>query len=87
MTLTSVQLNLVYPRDLFHPLQPDTILLGLGDIALPGMFLSFLLRYDYYQACQRAIANFETKIPNPRDSFLKLYFHAGILAYLLGLAV
>jgi len=48
-------------------------LLGLGDIALPGLFISFLLRYDY----RCGLAGFH----------LRSYFVLSVIGYIVGLAL
>lgn len=59
-------------------------LLGLGDIVIPGFFLSLLLRFDAHNA----------EAPNSSSvsdqnmihaNFPKPYFHTGLLAYIAGL--
>jgi minor histocompatibility antigen H13 len=55
-------------------------LLGLGDIVIPGLFVSLLLRFD---AVRAAIAPKEAEY----SSFKKPYFHANIFFYALGLVM
>ena len=55
-------------------------LLGLGDIVIPGFFLSLLLRFDAHNA---KVEYFPT---NVHASFPKPYFHSALLGYVLGLA-
>jgi minor histocompatibility antigen H13 len=54
--------------------------LGLGDIVIPGFFLSLLLRFDAH------IANIPTNKVDIHTSFPKPYFHSALFAYFLGLA-
>merc|ERR1712232_1079412 len=44
-------------------------ILGLGDIAIPGLLISMLLRYDYLKGAKRCSG----------------YFTAGVIGYALGL--
>jgi minor histocompatibility antigen H13 len=53
-------------------------LLGLGDIVIPGLFVSILLRYDAVRAKINMI-NAENQ------SFPKPYFNANVISYALGL--
>ncbi|KAE8212727.1 hypothetical protein CF319_g918 [Tilletia indica] len=58
-------------------------MLGLGDIVIPGIFISLALRFDQNQAAAKkpstSFTRFKTNFPKP-------YFHATVLAYILGLA-
>lgn len=56
----------------------DMSLLGLGDIVIPGLFVSILLRFDGKQA---KVKGLEAEY----DSFSKPYFHWNIVFYALGL--
>lgn len=59
-------------------------LLGLGDIVLPGSFISLLLRLDLYNHYQKQ----EKRISfHHLNHFDKPYFIAGIVSYLLGLSI
>jgi minor histocompatibility antigen H13 len=76
-------IKILFPRSLV----PDAVtgklelsLLGLGDIVIPGFFLSLLLRFDAH------IANLPTNKVNIHTNFPKPYFHSALLAYFLGLA-
>jgi minor histocompatibility antigen H13 len=54
----------------------DLSLLGLGDIVIPGFFLSILLRFDAHRA----------NVIHPHANFAKPYFHSALFAYVCGLA-
>jgi minor histocompatibility antigen H13 len=54
-------------------------LLGLGDIVIPGFFLSLLLRFDAHNA------KLSTSMCNIHAAFPKPFFHSGLLAYVAGL--
>ena len=55
-------------------------LLGLGDIVVPGLFVSLLLRFDAVRAKVNAIKA-------EHALFSKPYFHANIVGYALGLVL
>merc|ERR1712226_1272799 len=57
----------------------DLSLLGLGDIVIPGFFLSLLLRFDAHNA---DVTYFPV---NVYDTFPKPYFHFTLLGYILGM--
>merc|ERR1712113_348786 len=77
-------IKLLFPRSL-KPIDEsgkiELSLLGLGDIVIPGFFLSLLLRFDAENA----------KMPSDKvnvfHSFPKPYFHTALIAYVLGLGV
>lgn len=76
-------IKLLFPRTLIPDEETgkiDLSLLGLGDIVIPGFFLSLLLRFD------ASLANVETTNINIHESFPKPYFHSALIAYVLGLA-
>ena len=50
-------------------------MLGLGDIVIPGAFITLALRRDLFVSGHR----------NPYASFAKPYFIASMVAYVLGL--
>jgi minor histocompatibility antigen H13 len=59
-------------------------LLGLGDIVIPGFFLSLLLRFDAHNA-QTPSASSTSDQNMIHAHFAKPYFHTGLLAYIAGL--
>lgn len=89
--MMTVAVNIDAPIKLELPRPPATLanssfkatsLLGLGDIAVPSMFISFLLRYDvwnYYDLNQELPFHLARRIPTP-------FFNAGMISYVLGLA-
>lgn len=75
-------IKILFPRSLTPDPESGKIelsLLGLGDIVIPGFFLSLLLRFDANNA----------KIPyfpmNVHCAFPKPYFHSGLIGYVLGM--
>mmetsp|Transcript_7034 Transcript_7034/g.14993 ORF Transcript_7034/g.14993 Transcript_7034/m.14993 type:complete len:397 (+) Transcript_7034:197-1387(+) len=77
-------IKLLFPRSL-EPIgetgKIELSLLGLGDIVIPGFFLSLLLRFDAENA----------KMPTDKvdvyESFPKPYFYSAMIAYVLGLGI
>lgn len=73
----------MFPQS-FEPLKCG--ILGLGDLVIPGIFISLCLRFDDYMHCKKM------KIPHHREevpilgNFAKPYFHAVLLNYMFGLA-
>jgi minor histocompatibility antigen H13 len=59
-------------------------LLGLGDIVIPGFFLSLLLRFDAHNAAAPS-ASTTSDQHMIHAAFPKPYFHTGLLAYICGL--
>ena len=72
-----------FPR-LLDPLPGDSIL-GLGDIAIPGLYLSYLLRFDYSQDDHWVFG--DCLVPHRRSRpFEKMgFFSVGVVGYLFGL--
>mmetsp|Transcript_4621 Transcript_4621/g.13330 ORF Transcript_4621/g.13330 Transcript_4621/m.13330 type:complete len:413 (-) Transcript_4621:1487-2725(-) len=59
----------------------DLSLLGLGDIVIPGFFLSLLLRFDAH------MAQMPTHKIDIHANFPKPYFHSALVAYVMGLGM
>ena len=77
-------IKLLFPRTLVPSEDTGKIelsLLGLGDIVIPGFFLSLLLRFD------AANAQMPTDKVDIHESFPKPYFYSAMIAYVLGLGV
>jgi minor histocompatibility antigen H13 len=76
-------IKLLFPRSIVKDVvsgKIDMSLLGLGDIVLPGFFLSLLLRFDAH------MANVPAFPTNVHAVFAKPYFHSGLVGYIVGLA-
>ena len=50
-------------------------MLGLGDIVVPGLFISLALRYDLSRSSHK----------QPTQTFAKPYFTAALTSYIIGL--
>jgi minor histocompatibility antigen H13 len=75
-------IKILFPRSLELNAEGklDLSLLGLGDIVIPGFFLSLLLRFDAH------MAKMPTRNIDIHANFPKPYFHSALFAYFLGLA-
>jgi len=75
-------IKLLFPRSLVPNVDTgkiDLSLIGLGDIVIPGFFLSLLLRFDAHNA------NIPYFPVNIYDSFPKPYFHFTLLGFIIGM--
>ncbi|TFK74045.1 hypothetical protein BDN72DRAFT_813704 [Pluteus cervinus] len=75
-TNMDLPIKLSWPKDLLYPGKGGYMMLGLGDIIVPGLFVALGLRYDFDRA--------QKKNPGQR-SFSKPYFHTMLVAYVGGL--
>lgn len=75
-TSLDLPMKILWPKSLSFSGEAGYTMLGLGDIVLPGTFISLALRYDYHRA--------QKETPLPR-SFNKPYFYTVLVAYILGL--
>lgn len=76
-TTLDIPIKLLWPKSMFFSTDRGNTLLGLGDIIIPGTFVSLALRYDYSRAC-RADSSPTARFPKP-------YFYATLMAYTSGL--
>lgn len=74
-TTLDVPIKLLWPKSITFSDARGFTMLGLGDIVVPGIFISLALRYDYH-----CFSN-----ASPQDSFRKPYFYASLTAYICGL--
>lgn len=91
--MVTVATQLDMPIKLLFPQDPNgtTIrfyMIGIGDIALPGIFCAMMLRYDFLRAVTKSketftIDNFERLKENL--NFKKPYFYTALVGYFLGL--
>lgn len=78
-------IKILFPRTLIP--DPTTLkielgLLGLGDIVIPGFFLSLLLRFDAHNAGVPYFPEADIHAPFPKP-----YFHTTLFGYFLGMAM
>ncbi|TFY67568.1 hypothetical protein EVJ58_g1535 [Rhodofomes roseus] len=73
-TTLDVPIKILWPKSMTVSTARGFTMLGLGDIVVPGMFIALALRYDYHRSDK-----------TQGMSFSKPYFHAGLLAYVVGL--
>ncbi|SCV71897.1 BQ2448_4591 [Microbotryum intermedium] len=87
-------IKITFPRTFLEPVYAlqgkDFMLLGLGDIVLPGIFVALSLRWDYHRALKREVGG----PPKPdmgwgssgwEERWDRPYFRATMAAYVLGL--
>lgn len=68
-------IKIVWPKSLAFSATAGFSMLGLGDIVIPGSFITLALRYDLHRSPSRSY-----KAP-----FSKPYFNSALVAYVLGL--
>lgn len=73
-TTLDVPIKILWPKSITFATERGFTMLGLGDIVVPGLFIALALRYDYHRSDKSV------------SSYSKPYFHAGIFAYVAGLA-
>jgi minor histocompatibility antigen H13 len=75
-TSLDLPMKILWPKSIRFSLEYGTMMLGLGDIVVPGTFISLALRYDHFR---------HTKSQQEKP-FAKPYFIASVVAYVTGLA-
>jgi len=75
-TSLDLPMKILWPKSTRFSLEHGTMMLGLGDIVVPGTFVSLALRYDHFR---------HTKAQQDMP-FAKPYFNASVVAYFTGLA-
>ncbi|SCZ88704.1 BZ3500_MvSof-1268-A1-R1_Chr2-1g04582 [Microbotryum saponariae] len=84
-------IKITFPRTFLSPLYTlqgkDFMLLGLGDIVLPGIFVALSLRWDYHRALKRVEGPPKPEMGWGRKGkgWGRPYFRATLGAYVLGL--
>lgn len=89
-TQLDLPIKLVFPKD-FNPVSgaaTGLYVIGIGDIALPGIFVAMMLRFDFLTSVTQnkesfTIQNFE-KLKDSLE-FAKPYFKTSLVGYFLGL--
>lgn len=77
-------IKIVFPRDLLQDPFGPSMMLGLGDIVIPGIYVALALRFDLSQYHMRH------KLLRYRPlwhRFAKPYFWMSFYAYIIGLAM
>lgn len=70
-----IPIKLAWPKSLVLSSAAGFTILGLGDIVIPGAFITLSLRYDLSRSAKQ----------DWREKFDKPYFTASLIAYILGL--
>jgi len=76
-TSLDLPMKIMWPKSAMFSMENGAMMLGLGDIVVPGTFISLALRYDYFRYTKA----------EPAGSFTKPYFIASLVAYVAGLAL
>jgi minor histocompatibility antigen H13 len=79
-TSLDVPIKLLWPKSLSLASERGYTMLGLGDIVIPGTFIALALRYDHHRHSKN-----QQESPEQSVKFPKPYFHASLVAYVLGL--
>ncbi|KAL0956599.1 hypothetical protein HGRIS_002736 [Hohenbuehelia grisea] len=77
-TTLDVPIKLLWPKSYLFSTARGFTMLGLGDIVIPGTFVSLGLRYDYFRHQAAGSTGSSGSFPKP-------YFKASLVAYTLGL--
>ena len=93
MVTVATQLDL--PIKLLFPADPTGLnmrfnILGIGDIALPGVYCAMMLRYDFFKAVTKDKNKFSIKhFESLKESldFDKPYFTASLVGYTCGILI
>ena len=76
-TSLDLPMKILWPKSITCSLVKGSMMLGLGDIVIPGTFISLALRYDHFRYSKS----------QPVRPFTKPYFIASLVAYVAGLAI
>lgn len=74
-TSLDLPIKILWPKSLVFATERGFTMLGLGDIVVPGMFITLALRYDLSRSAHK----------QPSQPFAKPYFVTAMSAYVLGL--
>jgi minor histocompatibility antigen H13 len=75
-TSLDLPMKILWPKSKTFSMENGSMMLGLGDIVVPGTFISLALRYDHFRYGKAHSAG----------PFTKPYFIASLGAYVAGLA-
>ncbi|KAI0298504.1 peptidase A22B, signal peptide peptidase [Russula brevipes] len=76
-TSLDLPMKILWPKSATFSMENGTMMLGLGDIVIPGTFVSLALRYDHFR---------HSRAQPEAGTFTKPYFAASLVAYVAGLA-
>ena len=76
-TSLDLPMKILWPKSTTFAMENGNMMLGLGDIVVPGTFISLALRYDHFRYTKA----------HPTGRFIKPYFNASLVAYVTGLAI
>jgi minor histocompatibility antigen H13 len=76
-TSLDLPMKILWPKSATLSMENGTMMLGLGDIVIPGTFVSLALRYDHFRY---------SRAQPEAGTFTKPYFAASLVAYVAGLA-
>lgn len=74
-TTLDAPIKILWPKSMDFSSAKGFTMLGLGDIVIPGAFVTLALRRDLFASPDR----------NPHVRFSKPYFNAALTSYVLGL--
>ena len=74
-TSLDAPIKILWPKSTSFSTTRGFTMLGLGDIVIPGLFISLALRYDLSRSNHK----------QPTQTFAKPYFTASLIAYVIGL--
>lgn len=80
-TSLDLPIKLLWPKNARMSKPRDFVLLGLGDVVIPGFFVALSLRFDQARFLKSA-----SESARERGSFAKPYFYATLAAYTSSLA-
>ncbi|KAG9006012.1 hypothetical protein FRB95_006460 [Tulasnella sp. JGI-2019a] len=83
-TKADLPIKLLWPKRLYVTSSKDFVMLGLGDVVIPGLFIALALRYDQAKFL-KALSTPPSK--TERTRFSAPYFKASIVSYVLGLVL
>ena len=75
--------KIIFPQS-FEPWKQG--ILGLGDIVIPGIFVSICLRFDDFLHCKKMGVHHHREDIKILHEFPRVYFYAVMVGYLIGLA-
>ncbi|KAG8880156.1 hypothetical protein FRB97_001045 [Tulasnella sp. 331] len=83
-TKADLPIKLLWPKSLHVTSMKEFVVLGLGDVVIPGLFIALALRYDQ-ERFLKSTSTPPTK--RERTRFPAPYFKASIISYVLGLVL